>query len=214
MNQKVSGAGRLSHLRNRYGWFLGLWELAMLVAGFGGWFPARAAAATLLLFFLPGWAWLEIWPAAPRRVLWRLVLAFSLSLSLSGLGTLYLAYLPGPITKAHLSGMLAVITLPPLLIALRRDPQPLEWPAPKFWLPLLLLLLLAASLRLPMLGYAEFHEDEVEVTSLAARAIGGTDYAVFLHRKGPLQMLVPLGGWLAAGRITEGWARFPLPWRV
>ncbi|RME44086.1 MAG: hypothetical protein D6796_12235 [Caldilineae bacterium] len=199
----------MNHLRSRSGWFLGLWALAMLVAGFGGWFPARAAAATLLLFFLPGWAWLEAWPAAPRRVLWRLVLAFSLSLSLTGLGTLYLAYLPGPLTKAHLAGLLAAITLPPVLIALRRRPQPLEWPAPKFWIPLLLLLLLAAGLRLPMLGYAEFHEDEVEVTSLAAQTLGGTDYAVFLHRKGPLQMLVPLSGWLAADRITEGWARFP-----
>jgi 4-amino-4-deoxy-L-arabinose transferase-like glycosyltransferase len=70
-------------------------------------------------------------------------------------------------------------------------------------------LVLAAALRLPRLGYAEFHEDEVEVTSLATRTIGGEDYAVFLHRKGPEQMLPPLAGWLLAGRITEGWARLP-----
>jgi 4-amino-4-deoxy-L-arabinose transferase-like glycosyltransferase len=74
---------------------------------------------------------------------------------------------------------------------------------------LLIVLATAAAMRLPRLGYAEFHEDEVEVTSLAVRAIYGEDYAVFLHRKGPVQMVVPLAGWLMTDRITEGWARLP-----
>ena len=38
-----------------------LWAVAALVIVADAWFEARAAAAVLLLFFLPGWAWLEAW---------------------------------------------------------------------------------------------------------------------------------------------------------
>ncbi|MFN8459079.1 MAG: DUF1616 domain-containing protein, partial [Anaerolineae bacterium] len=88
--------------------------------------------------------------------------------------------------------------------------------APRFILPpsafillLLLLLFLAAVLRLPRLGYAEFHEDEAEALMLGVRLMQGEDYALFLHRKGPAQMLVPLAFWLLTGQISEAMARFP-----
>jgi 4-amino-4-deoxy-L-arabinose transferase-like glycosyltransferase len=68
-------------------------------------------------------------------------------------------------------------------------------------------LVIAAAMRFVQLGYAEFHEDEVEVLSLAVRASKGEGYAVFLHRKGPFQMLVPLAFWLLTGPINEGLAR-------
>lgn len=105
--------------------------------------------------------------------------------------------------------MCATITWPSFIVARLRHPAPLVWPDRRTGLVLVLVFALAASLRLTMLGYAEFHEDEVEVVSLAARAIKGEGYAVFLHRKGPLQMLVPMANWLMAGRITEGSARLP-----
>ncbi|HMQ52380.1 MAG TPA: hypothetical protein PKD98_09830, partial [Anaerolineae bacterium] len=59
-------------------------------------------------------------------------------------------------------------------------------PSPIFWL--IMLLLLTAALRLPRLGYAEFHEDEAEAMMLGVRLLQGEDYALFLHRKGPAQM--------------------------
>jgi hypothetical protein len=74
---------------------------------------------------------------------------------------------------------------------------------------LVLLLLLAAALRLPRLGYAEFHEDEAEALMLGVRLLQGEDYALFLHRKGPAQMLLPVAFWLLTDHITESLARFP-----
>ncbi len=196
-------------LLDRRWWPAWLWAAAALAIAANAWFEVRAAAAVLLLFFLPGWAWLEAWLPSFREGVWRVILAAGLSLILTSLGTLYLSYLPGPLTEGHLLGLCAVLTLPPLAVALRRQPAPLLWPDRRLWLLLGVVLVLAAALRLPRLGYAEFHEDEVEVTSLATRTIGGEDYAVFLHRKGPEQMLPPLAGWLLAGHITEGWARLP-----
>jgi 4-amino-4-deoxy-L-arabinose transferase-like glycosyltransferase len=198
-----------ARLLDRRWWPAWLWAAAALAIVANAWFEARAAAAVLLLFFLPGWAWLEAWLPDFREGVWRGILAAGLSLILTSLGTLYLSYLPGPLTEGHLLALCAVFTLPPLAIALRRRPAALIWPDRRLWLLLGVVLVLAAALRLPRLGYAEFHEDEVEVTSLATRTIGGEDYAVFLHRKGPEQMLPPLAGWLLAGRITEGWARLP-----
>ncbi len=173
------------------------------------WFQGRAAAAFLLLFFLPGWAWLEALSPRPQQGMWRIVFAFGLSFILTTLGTLYLAYIPGSLGEGHVLIACAFLTLPALVVALRRRHPPLTWPDRRLWLLLLLVLVLAAAIRLPRLGYAEFHEDEVEVTSLAVRTIKGEDYAVFLHRKGPAQMLLPLAGWVLAGRINEGWARLP-----
>ena len=80
-------------------------------------------------------------------------------------------------------------------------------PSPIFWL--IMLLLLTAALRLPRLGYAEFHEDEAEAMMLGVRLLQGEDYALFLHRKGPAQMLLPVAFWLLTGQITESLARFP-----
>jgi hypothetical protein len=44
---------------------------------------------------------------------------------------------------------------------------------------------------------------------LGVRLLQGEDYALFLHRKGPAQMLVPVTFWLLTGRITETLIRFP-----
>lgn len=198
-----------AQILSRRWWPLCLWTIVLLTIMLVDWFEARVLAATVLLFFLPGWAWLEAWSPRPQQAIWRVIVAAGLSFVLTGLGTLYLVYLPGPLSQRHVLIFSAVITLPPLGIALRRQKLPLSWPDRRLWLLLVTVLVLAAAMRLPRLGYAEFQEDEVEVTSLAVRAISGEDYAVFLHRKGPVQMLVPLAGWLVTDRITEGWARLP-----
>ena len=194
---------------SRRWWPLEVWLVAALTVVLTDWFEARAVVAVLLLFFLPGWAWLEAWSPHPQEGIWRVIVAIGLSLAGVSLGTLYVAYLPGPLTERDLLILCAAVTLPSLAVALHRRHAPLNWPDRRLWLLLVLVLAVAAAMRLPRLGYAEFHEDEVEVTSLAVRTIGGEDYAVFLHRKGPIQMLAPLAGWLLAGRITEGWARLP-----
>lgn len=199
----------LNRITSRRGWPLGVWVVVALTLVLVNGFPARVVAAMVALFFLPGWAWLEAWSPRPRDGIWRVTLATGLSLIVTSLGTLYLVYLPGPVSGGQVLVFSAIVTLPPLAVALGRRNPPLRWPDRRLWLLLVMVLVLAAAMRLPRLGYAEFHEDEVEVTSLAVRAISGEDYALFLHRKGPVQMLVPLAGWLLADRITEGWARLP-----
>ena len=204
----IAGTGWSARLFGRRWWPLWLGALALGIILLTDWAEVRLLAA-VVLFFLPGWAWLEAcWPGAGQGV-WRLLVAAGLGLALTSLGTLYLAYLPGPLTVTHLLLGYVVITLPALVLARRRPLSRLEWPDREGWLLILAVLGVAAALRMPHLGYAEFHEDEVEVTSLAVRAIQGEDYAVFLHRKGPAQMLLPLAGWLLSDRITEGWARLP-----
>jgi 4-amino-4-deoxy-L-arabinose transferase-like glycosyltransferase len=195
--------------RLRRCWPVWLWGLAALGVAVTDVLAVRVAAGLVLLCFLPGWALVEAWLPTPREVVWRVALAGAVSTALTGIGTLYLVYLSVPLTPWHILAMCATITWPNIVIASHRHPPPLIWPDRRTSLVLLAVLFAAAILRLTMLGYAEFHEDEVEVVSLAARAIKGEGYAVFLHRKGPLQMLLPLASWLLAGRITEGAVRLP-----
>ena len=193
----------------RLAWPVAVWGAAALTVALVDGIAARSLAALALLLLLPGWAWLEAgWPR-PSHVLWRLLLAAGLSLVLTSLGTLYLIYLNLPLTEWTMLGLCALLTLPALALAVRRRPPALEWPERGTWQALLAVLVVTAALRLPNLGYAEFREDEVEVTSLSARIINGEPYAIFLHRKGPLQTMLPLDGWLLAGRINEAWARLP-----
>jgi len=44
---------------------------------------------------------------------------------------------------------------------------------------------------------------------LGVRLFHGEDYALFLHRKGPAQMLLPVSFWLLSGRVTESLIRLP-----
>jgi uncharacterized membrane protein len=94
MSLTADWKGWLSQLLSRRWWPLWMWSLAALTIVFADWFAARVVASVLLLFFLPGWAWFEAWFPKPKDAIWRLVLATGISLGLTGVGTLYLAYLP------------------------------------------------------------------------------------------------------------------------
>lgn len=193
----------------RRSWPAWLWLLAALSVIVTDSLALRVAAGLLLLGFLPGWSLLEAWFPSPTEIPWRVVLAGAMSVVLVGLGTLYLVYLSIPLTEWHVLAVCAAVTWPGVVVAQYRRPPPLVWPGWRLGLILLAVLVAAAALRLTQLGYAEFHEDEVEVVSLAARAIHGEGYAAFLHRKGPMQMLLPMAGWLLAGHVNEGSARLP-----
>jgi hypothetical protein len=182
----------------------------------------RYVAALLLLAFLPGWVWLQAFLAAPPNpelscpaldIVERLTLAVGLSLALTAIGAMLAAYLPGTLDLLQILLVMNVIIWPGLAISWRRQRQV---PLPSVFsfnlraiILLLLLVMLTAALRLPNLGYAEFHEDEAEVLMLGVRLLQGEDYALFLHRKGPVQMLIPVAFWLLTGQITETMARFP-----
>ncbi len=70
-----------------------------------------------------------------------------------------------------------------------------------------LLLLLAGFLRLTSLGYAEFHGDEARAALRAAAVIQGYEDVLFLHRKGPGEILVTTAVFALTGRLDEASAR-------
>ncbi len=171
---------------------------------------ARYPAAAFILFLLPGWSLLAAFFPKFNPFPERLIVAVGISLALTTLVTLYITLLPGPNSTTQLLAVyFSFIVILQLMSWRHQDLPPLLWPSLRRSVELLFLLGLVLLLRLPMLGYAEFHEDEVEVTALAVRALQGEDFALFLHRKGPVQTLLPMAGWLLGWQITEGWARFP-----
>ncbi|MCB0209595.1 MAG: glycosyltransferase family 39 protein [Anaerolineae bacterium] len=169
-------------------------------------------AAILLLMFLPGWVWGQFFFADRRNIPERITLAVALSISLTVFGSLFTVYLPGTMSLHQL----LIVINGVIIVGLGVDGWVHRATTPpasvlNFLLPstLIFVLLLAAALRLPRLGYAEFHEDEAEALMLGVRLLQGEDYAIFLHRKGPAQMLLPVAGWLLSDRITETLARLP-----
>lgn len=171
---------------------------------------ARLAGAILLFFVLPGWAFLEAFFHSPTNVIERCSLAIGLSFAFSQLSTLYLIYLPGTISQFELIGAITALTGILLgMAALKETGVPsLRISYGELFL-VLGLLGLALLLRLPMLGYSEFHEDEIEVANFAVGVISGEDYSIFLHRKGPAQTLIPVITWLSTNTTTELISRFP-----
>lgn len=193
-----------------------IWPLLLLIVANGSIIAdispgLRYATGLVLLSFLPGWVWLQAFFDKPSDLAERVTIAIGLSLALTILGAMFAVYLPGPLSLSQLLVIVNTIVMTGLVA--------LWWPkrslTPKLFLSshsifiLLALLLMAAALRLPNLGYAEFHEDEAEALMLGVRLFQGEDYALFLHRKGPAQMLIPVTFWLFSGRITEVLARFP-----
>ncbi|MFL5801213.1 MAG: glycosyltransferase family 39 protein [Roseiflexaceae bacterium] len=77
------------------------------------------------------------------------------------------------------------------------------------YMPLALVLLLAALLRLPFLGSAELQGDEANVVLLAVDAVIGHEQILLLHRKGPVEVLLPIGQLALLWQLNEWAARLP-----
>ena len=190
---------------------------AIILYASPGWTWLRWPAALAFMFVLPGWAWLPVlgW-LQTSRVLERIVLVAGLSSLLSALALLIaLLALPGLFQETTVLVALSLVCLAGLLAQVltgSRTPSvtpPLEWPARTVLLILLLIIAVAAVTRLTRLGYAEFHEDELENMRLIVRAYKGETYAPFLDSKGPIHWLLPAGLWFLNGWLSEGLARAP-----
>ncbi len=77
------------------------------------------------------------------------------------------------------------------------------------WVGLIILLLVAGFLRFTNLGYAEFQGDEGRAVLRAAAVMQGYENALFLHRKGPVEILLPTLIYALTGHLTEATARLP-----
>ncbi len=205
--------------RLKSAWPLWLWLGANLILA-GPWPLLPEVAALVLLAFLPGWVWLHafFYPVAEFQLDLpeRLTLAVGVSLALTIIAAMLTVYLPGPFDLTRLWIVINLIIAVGLIYPTfkrsnveRSNVSTFNLQPSIVFVGLLAILLLAAALRLPRLGYAEFHEDEAEALMLGVRLMQGEDYALFLHRKGPAQMLLPVAFWLFNGHVTEGLARFP-----
>jgi 4-amino-4-deoxy-L-arabinose transferase-like glycosyltransferase len=97
-------------------------------------------------------------------------------------------------------------------LLLRRAPPALHpRSSQQLWgyLPLALVLLLAGFFRFPFLGSAELQGDEANVVLLAVDAVIGHEQILLLHRKGPVEVLMPIGPLAVLGQINEWVARLP-----
>ena len=194
--------------------------------------PALTAAA---VWWLPAGPWrqppafllLWIWPALSWALLIhgsltaRLLTGSALAILVNVLLALALHHLPGSISRPALLLAALVSAVAPLLWAIwRRAPGSARQPAQvapmaigkRYALAAALILALALALRLSGLGYKELQGDEGVILVRAAAALSGDDAELFLHQKGPAEILIPLFTWRLTGAISEFWVRLPFTW--
>ena len=162
--------------------------------------------AFALVAIYPMLSW-SLWMRGPWG--WRFISAGGFVLLINALLALLLSYVPGVLSFELLLLLTTSFTILPLLFAKPTGLPKFSWNA--VW-PYLLVFLVAVAFRLPNLGYAEFQGDEGVIMIRAASIITGDDAELFLHQKGPIEILQPLGLWQLSGEINEVWARVLFTW--
>jgi 4-amino-4-deoxy-L-arabinose transferase-like glycosyltransferase len=174
--------------------------------------PIVLAVAAMLAVVCPGWLLIDAF--LPRRggtdVLERCALVLGAGFAHLILGGLLLHDLPGPITVNRLAALHGVAALVYGIAAWRRGahgrPRPVSG---RTWAQIALVLVIAAGLRLPQVGWSEFQGDEAIVLTKAAAAVEGRDDAHYIHKKGPAEILITAQVYALQGRIDETRARLP-----
>lgn len=186
---------------------------ADLLTLLSGWYDV--AGVLILGILLPGTlgaAWLLRRALPPVAEFFAY--SFGLGFLLYVLALLAVTVIPGP-----LYGWQVLVALNLLNIVLgiglwraQRTPA-IPLPDPSLngwaWAGLVSVLLVAALLRLPNLGYSDFQGDEARAMLRAADVIQGYPSALTIHKKGPVEILLPTGIYAVEGAITEAQARFP-----
>jgi len=179
-------------------------DLALAVPG------VRYVGAFLLLWVLPGFAW--GWHLAGRR--WPGVEEAAVGLGL-GFGTtsllaLALSYLPGPFPGRLLAVGVHLLVVPTVLPRRHgRHPEVSEKTSVPLRALCVSVVIISSLFRLVNLGYSEFQGDEGVIMVRAAAALTGSPDQLFLHQKGPLEVLLPMATWSLSTTINEGQARLP-----
>ncbi|MBX3013966.1 MAG: glycosyltransferase family 39 protein [Caldilineaceae bacterium] len=195
--------------------------------------PQSVQLVGILLFtgLIPGVLWVE-WlvgrSKAPPPLTEYLLYAIGLAYSNLIILMLLVHYLPGPVavwqTLVAFDGVTLVLWLlllrgaeqvppvavaEPTLIAADGEAAPqLPW---RGWIVVggLVLLLVGGFFRLSNLGYSEFQGDEARAALRAAAVIQGYDDVLFIHKKGPTEILLPTVSYSLTGTLTETTARLP-----
>jgi hypothetical protein len=171
--------------------------------------------AVIALLTLPGVLFALRWFRTESDPLIRIFLSVSGGLAFQQLLLFGLQALPGPLSAAP------ILIANGLALGLICAFSWKHWQAKPFritlanprlllaQLPLIFVLLLAGYPRLVNLGIPEFQADEIRPIYLAAGVLHGHEQAIWLHRKGPTEILLPAGPMLVLGQTNELLARLP-----
>lgn len=77
------------------------------------------------------------------------------------------------------------------------------------YIGMVVLLLVGGYFRFANLGYSEFQGDEARLALRAAEVIQGYENALFVHKKGPVEILLPTAFYVLSSHLTESTARLP-----
>ncbi len=179
-----------------------------------------ALATLLLAALLPGMLfveWLVGRSAAPPTPWERALYSVGVGYANMVIIMLGLSYLPGGVSHWQtllafdlVLGVLIVLLLRPRIPTPRPSPQPFAIPFNRWLLiGLISLGLIGGFLRLANLGYAEFQGDEARLVLRAGEIIQGYENALFIHKKGPTETLLPTVIYVLADRLNEVTARLP-----
>lgn len=141
------------------------------------------------------------------------------------LGMLALSYVPGGLLPWQVLLSFDCITLVLFAISwwrklqvrqsdlLRGAPATLDlWrvrPSLSLVVGIVALLFIGGFYRFTNLGYAEFHGDEARSVLRAAGVVQGSETVLLIHRKGPVEILIPATMLATTGHIDETSARLP-----
>ncbi|MEZ4859969.1 MAG: glycosyltransferase family 39 protein [Caldilineaceae bacterium] len=195
------------------------------------WTPTLAfQAASVLLFtgLLPGLLWVELLVGRSQaRPTWAEYLLYTVGAGYANqvVVMLFLSYLPGGVTQTQtllafdaLFGVLWALLF--ALSAKRLAPTEQDAATPlaarpislaKGWVIVgaVVLLLVGSYFRFASLGYSEFQGDEARATLRAAAVIQGYEDVLFIHKKGPTEILLPTVIYSLTGHLNETTARLP-----
>lgn len=91
-----------------------------------------------------------------------------------------------------------------------RDPLSLPRSVPRSaWLQVAAVVAFGALLRLPDIGYAEVQGDEATIMLKAAAALQGRTDAIFVHKKGPAEIVIASAFYALEDRAEEALVRLP-----
>lgn len=168
----------------------------------------------VLVCLLPGYLAARLVLSGDDRSDWvdQTVLTVGTGFALMTLGALGLHYLPGRLAAAHVIAVydsLALVLIGANAVTSDTNPRASCPQSPGRYLVPLIVLLIAAFFRFSNLGYSEFQGDESRAMLMAAGVLRGEDGILFLHRKGPAEILIPALFYALDGTATELTARLP-----
>ncbi len=163
----------------------------------------------VLFGYLP-WVYLPYMPGRLRLTKYLLAVATTYATHL--ILILVLTYGNVPLTPAVL---ISLYTLIPLAISYlgkaTAAQQGESLPTPARLAVAILFIALCAT-RLYQLDYKEMQGDETIVLTRTASLIAGDIEQLWLHQKGPAELLIPLNIWAIEGEISTFWLRLPFAW--